>query len=382
MNKQKHGFLEENNLMESAPGAETTINGIKYLYFGGTSYFGLHNHPAIIQSATDALKKYGMNSATSRNGFGTTPLILEAEKKAAEYFGTEDAVFISSGYLSDMAGIQALSEHENFDVIFMDEISHYSNRDAAFTTRKPVCTFYHLDSENLKKKIDKHLKPGQKPLLITDGIFPVFGKIAPIPDYLDVLEQYNGIIWIDDAHALGILGPNGRGTCDYYNINSDRIYFGGTLAKAFGAFGGIIPGTANFIKIIRNGSVINGASAPPTPAVAAGLTGMELVMNAPEKRTKLWQNARQLKSGLKRIGFDAGSSLVPIAAWTLQKTGDMKRIYKTLMEKKIAIQYTNYIGADAKGALRAVVFSTHTTEQIDLLINELEKIIVKIKKRK
>ncbi|MBT4286099.1 MAG: pyridoxal phosphate-dependent aminotransferase family protein [Deltaproteobacteria bacterium] len=372
MNEQIPYFLKQHQLMESAPGAETIINGEKHLYFGGTGYYGLHNHPVLIQSAIDALKKYGMSSATSREGYGTTPLILEVEKKAAEYFGTEDASSFASGYLSNTVGLLALLEYEKFDVIFMDESSHYSNKDAVSVTNKPVVTFHHLDSGDLQEKINQKLKPGEKPLIVTDGIFPLFGEIAPIPDYLAVIEQYNGIIWIDDAHAVGVLGPKGRGTKDHYELNSSGIYFGGTFSKAFGSFGGIIPGSIDFIKSVRNVSVWKGANSPPIPATAATIKAIELLMNTPEMRIKLCQNANQLKSGLAKLGFDIAPSNVPIAAWTLKNPEENKKIFNALLKRKIAIQLTKYGDLNTK-VLRAVVFSTHSSEQIEKLLHELAK---------
>ena len=205
-------------IMQGAPGALTIINGKECLYFGGTSYYELHNHPEVIQAASEAIKKYGMNSATSRNGFGTTPLLVEIEKKAAEFFETEDAAYLASGYLSNMAGVQALLNIESFDAIFIDHLSHYSIFDAAYSVHKPVFTFKHMDVEDLKNKLKQHLSPGQRPLLISDGIFPVFGRLAPVPDYLRILKPYNGLVWLDDAHGLGIMGEKGRGTAEFYDI--------------------------------------------------------------------------------------------------------------------------------------------------------------------
>ena len=362
-------------IMQGAPGALTIINEKECLYFGGTSYYGLHNHHRVIQAASEAIEKYGMNSATSRKGFGTTPLLIELEKKAAEFFETEDAAYLASGYLSNMAGVQALLKAETFDAIFIDQMSHYSSHDAAYSVRKPVFTFKHMEMEDLEKALKQHLSPGQRPLLISDGIFPVFGIIAPLPDYLRILKPYNGLVWFDDAHGLGIMGEKGRGTAEFYGCSSDRLFFGGTMSKAFGGFGGIIPGNTDFISEIRSGFVMNGATSAPSAATAASLTGLTLVMEHPEKKIKLWENAHRLKNGLRKLGFETNDSYMPVAAWKLNSSAEMKRVQQELFNRGIAIQYIQYVGTGTEGVLRAVVFSTHTSEQIDSLMFELGRLV-------
>ncbi len=367
--------IEHTYLIDSAPGAKVLINGKEYLYFGGTSYYELHKNEDVINSAINALKKYGINSSSSRNSYGTTQLLLQVEKEAAEFFNCDDAVYLSSGFLTDLAAVQAFINKNMFDVVFIDGVSHYSNEYAAKLSGKPIYKFSHLDDADLEEKIFQNLKPDQRPLVITDGIFPVFGKIAPIHNYSSIIEKYNGILWVDDAHALGILGPNGRGTYEHYGLTSERFYFGGTFSKAFGGFGGIIPGNKKFIGEIKNNQIQNGSTPPPSSAAAASLTGLKLVKSKPEMKFKLWENAKRLKTGLKNLGVDVEDTNVPIAAWTMNSKSEMQKLQNELMKKNIVIQYIQYIGAGEKGALRIVVFSSHTSGQIDNLIYELKKII-------
>lgn len=362
-------------LMDSAPGAITKINGKDYSYFGGTSYYELHKNEEVISSAINALKKYGTNSASSRSSYGTTPLLLEVEKEAAEFFNCEDAVYLSSGFLTDLAAVQALINKNMFDIVFVDEVSHYSNEYAAKLSGKPIYKFSHLDEADLEEKISQNLQSDQKPLVITDGIFPIFGKIAPINKYSSIIEKYNGILWVDDAHAFGILGSNGRGTYEHYGLTSERFYFGGTFSKAFGGFGGIIPGDKKFIEEIKNNQIQNGTTPPPSAAAAASLTGLKLIKSKPEMKFKLWENAKRLKTGLKNMGIEVEDTNVPIAAWTMNSKSEMQKLQRDLIKKNIVIQYMQYIGAGTDGALRIVVFSSHTADQIDNLIYELKRIL-------
>ncbi len=357
-------------LIDGPPGAETNIDGQRYLYFGGTGYFGLHKHPVIIAAAEAALRQYGTGSATTRAGFGTNPQLLELEREAANFFGTEDAVYLATGYLSDMAGLQALCDYTQVDAIFKDEFVHFSNRDGATTTYKPVYSFRNNDIDHLAKQLEAHLQPGQKPLVVTDGIFSVRGVLSPIPDQLDLMEAYEGNIWVDDAHGMGILGSNGRGIYDHYDLSSERLFYGGTLAKAFGAFGGIVPGNRKFIGKLREGDTLNGGSYFAA-AVAASLAGIRWVGQHPEARQTLWRNARYLKTKLQELGLPVENSHIPIVSWTLDSADNMKKIQQELMNRNIAIQYSHYIGSGKKGVLRVVVFSTHTETQIDSLTETL-----------
>ena len=361
-------------LIDGPPGAETIFDGESYLYFGGTGYFGLHKHPEIIAAAEKALRKYGTGSATTRGGLGTSPQVLELEREATAYFGTEDAVYLATGYLSDMAGLQALCAYTRVDAIFIDEFAHFSHRDGAATTGKPIFAFRNGDNNHLAEQLEAHLKPGQKPLVVTDGIFSIRGALPPIPEYLALMETYDGNIWVDDAHGVGILGSNGRGVYDHYELSSERLFYGGTLAKAFGGFGGIVPGSRKFIGKLREGDTLNGGSYS-TAGVASSLAGIRWVGQHPEARQALWHNARYLKIRLQKLGLVVEDNHIPIVSWVLDSADEMKKVQQELMKQHIAIQYSHYIGAGKKGVLRAVVFSTHTEAQIDKLAETLDTLL-------
>jgi 8-amino-7-oxononanoate synthase len=361
-------------IMESAPGPITVINGKKYLYFGGTGYFALHGHPQVIQAGIDAYRKYGTHSATTRSGFGNNPVLLEVERKVADYFGTEDAVYFVSGYFDNLILAQGLTD--DYDVIFIDETSHFSIRDGVATARKPVFTFRHRDPESLAAELRKNLKPGQRPLVMSDGVFPTFGVIAPVPDYLRVLEPYGGLISLDDSHAVGVLGPNGRGTYEHYGLKSDRLYFAGTLSKAFGGHGGFIPASKKLIQYIRqNVGVYSGSSPTPTPVAASSAKGIDLVKQHPEWRDRLRRNTSLAKTGLRKLGFEVNDNPMPIVTWMLKSAEEMKKVQKELMDRGIAVAYLRYVGAPSGGVLRATIFSAHTEADIQRLLDELKRLV-------
>ena len=361
--------------MESAPGTETVFNGRRYLYFGGVSYYGLHANAELMERGIETWRQLGLGSATSRLGMGTTPIYPRLEEAAARFFGTEDAAYLVSGYLSNLAGVQALADIDPFDVVFVDEHSHYCVIDAAMASGTPVHRFAHLEPDDLRRNLEQHLGPSQRPLLMTDGLFPVYGRIPPVSEYLEILEPYDGTLWLDDAHPVGILGPNGRGTYDHFGVAGQRLLFGGTLSKAFGGFGGIIPGTADFVHRVRRGPVMIGAGAPPNPVAAATLAGIEMVTANPQWRERLWANARRLKSGIRGLGLEVEDDHVPIVAFAVGDAETMNRTQQELMARGIAIQYVLYQGSGPEGVLRMTVFSTHTDEHIDRLIDELGRVL-------
>jgi len=358
--------------MTGPVGPEVSLGDKKYLYFAGTSYYQLHAHPEIIEAACEATRTYGMGPATIRDRTGTTPLISLVERSISCFFGSKDAVYLPSGYLSSIAGINALSNMDLFDAIFIDEDAHYSLSDAAESTGKKVYPYKNCSPEDLVQQMKKHLQKGERPLIATDGVFPVHGYIAPLDKYLGMAEKHRGVIWVDDAHGSGILGKSGKGTCEHLGIESRIIYTGSTLSKAFGSYGGIIAGNTEFIREIRKGNVYNGTSAPTNAAVASSIKGLQLVQDNPGWRKSLQENANYLRNRLTTCGFNFPGSSFPVITLKCGTPGEMLRIQHELMNEGIYIQFTRYRGAGTEGVLRIVVFSTHSTDQINRLISALD----------
>ncbi len=360
-------------IMEGPAGPEVMIHGKKHLYFAGTGYFDLQADSRVISAANKASEKFGIGTATSRALAGTNSLLLELEERIAAFFQTEDAVFLPSGYLSNLAGLKALSEMKLFDIILMDENSHYSLSDGAAALGLPLIRFKHLHLSDLQSKLEGASANKQRALIATDGLFPVMAQLAPLDKYLLLAEQYDGLLWVDDAHGVGILGENGRGSKEHFGLNSPRMHVGATLSKAFGAYGGIICGNHPFISQVKNGGVVTGSTPPMNAAIAAGMKGMEIVQENPEMRQRLWENARLLKAGLEPLGISSDDNPIPIVAFKLESVEQMIELQQNLLKDGIFIQYALYQGAGSEGVLRIVVFSTHTSLQIDRLIRSLKK---------
>jgi len=380
-------IFDPSKIMESAPGAYTTIGGRQYLYFAGTGYLGLHGHPEIIRAANEATARYGMGSATSRRGFGNSRPILDVERRAAEFFGMDDSFYFMSGYLANSVLVKAIEG--TFDVVLMDEASHYSIRDAAVLSQRPVHTFAHRNPESLASALAEHCAAGQRPLVMTDGVFPVRGVLAPVREYCEALRRYPGsALAIDDAHALGAVGRTGRGTLEeadlpWHAVNTDvqpdegpRLFFCGTLSKAFGGFGGIVPGSAELIARIHAGPYFRAAN-PVSPGVAAGCArAIELVRDNPGMLVRLRENVKRLRGGLRALGIDVDDSPVPIICVVLDTVERMQQVQAQLQEQGILIAYNpKYSDLGPKGGIRIAVFATHTEEMIQRLIDAMARLV-------
>ncbi|MGO8691125.1 MAG: aminotransferase class I/II-fold pyridoxal phosphate-dependent enzyme [Thermoguttaceae bacterium] len=373
-------------LIESPPGAETVIDGRRYLYFVGTGYLGLQGHPEVIHAACEAARQYGVGSATTRAGYGTTPPLLAVERLSAQFLDAEAAFHFPSGYAGNQILVAALADA--YDAVFLDELSHYCVAEAAQAGGRPVFRFAHCDPPALRKALQTHLKPSERPLVMTDGVFAARGDIAPLAEYRDVLADYAGAtLLVDDAHGLGVLGQHGRGTLEEKGVrtifdpgknSSDPVIcFCGTLSKALGGYGGIIAGSQRWVERLKTASHwYDGASPLPPPLLAASARALELVLAEPQMRLRLRENVQRLRGGLVRLGVPCPQTPSPIICLRLGTAERMRGIQSGLMAEGILIAYmAAYSGLGAEGALRLAVFATHTADMIDRLLDVLGRLI-------
>lgn len=367
------------SIMESAPGARAVIDGKEVDYFCGCSYFGFHGRRDLIDAACKATLRYGLGSATSRAGYGDNPILLAVESNAASFFDTESALYYVSGYMGNAILLQGLSD--DYDIVFVDACSHYSVLDGASISNKPVVTFAHRDADDLKARLARHLKPGQRPVVICDGVFAVSGQLSPIPDYVAVLDNYDPyMICVDDAHAAGVIGQKGRGSFEYHGLSGSQLHAAGTLSKAFGGSGGIIAcETALRARLIRKARMCFASSAPPTPVAAATAKALEVLREHPELRARLWDNVAHAKNGLRALGFEIDPTPVPIICLS-SKEVSLARLPDELFARGIVISRyyaggNDYSSVPEGGAVRIAIFATHSPEQIDRLVEEIAALV-------
>lgn len=364
--------MDPKRRLESPVGPRARISGREVDYFCGTSYYGLHGHPLVIAAACAAARDYGLGPATNVS----TPPHEELAREACEFFAAETATCIASGYLGPAVLLQAL--HDEGDLVFCDAASHYSVLDAARAIGKDVVLFRHTDPDDLARQLRLSIRPGQRPLVITDGIFPSTGAVAPLADYAAALSRYErGLLCVDDAHAAGVLGRNGRGSFEHHDLARDGFHFCTTLSKAFGGSGGLIPADRHLAARIQERSRIPaGASAPPIPAVAAAAAGIRLLREHPEMRRALWDNVRHVRSGFRTLGFALPETVVPIVSLLGSPSLDLRRVCETLDREDIVVAHVaprGYSDAPEVESIRIAVCSEHTSEQIDRLVGAVRR---------
>ena len=360
--------------MEGPVGARVRIAGREVDYFAGTGYLGLQNHPEVVEAAAEAARRYGISTATSRGGYGEHPLYAELEGEARAFFGAEKVLYFPSGY----QGMAVLTQATGgaFEHIFIDLSAHFSLWDAAYATNRPITPFHHLRPESLAARLREDLQPGERPLVLSDGVFPISGEIAPLPDYLALAEEYGGRVYLDDAHSVGVLGEHGRGTPELFSVSDSRCRTSGTLAKALGGYGGIIWGEAGWVEEIdRNSRVLAGASPPPLVAAAASAAALRVARTSPGLLAALRSNVARARRSLTELGWEMGDSPAPILCLEAREGMNLIRLRDRLFERGIAVDYVrSYTSAPPGGGLRIAVFATHTAEQIDRLVEEIGKI--------
>lgn len=370
--------------MQSPPGAHVTVDGQRYLYFGGTSYFGLHGHPDVIEAGVQALRQYGVHSGTTRAGFGTIAPVLEVERRAADFFGTEAAFYFSSGYATNHVVMQTLAGRAT--TVFVEKSAHFCVHEAATVAGLPCHVF---ESADLAAQIRRHLPPGGVPLVMADAVAPPTGALAPVTDYLDALAAFApAILMLDDAHGFGVLGEAGRGLFDHQGLwpevntgaaRADGITLtvGGTLAKALGGFGGIIPGSRSFIEEVRAKShYFEGASAPAAAVAGSTAKALEIVSQDPTLRLRVRSNAAYLRAGLRALGLEVPDTPAAQTGVAVEDAANMKRLHLELRQRGILVPHlAAYSGLGPEGVMRIAVFSTHTNAMIDELLTALKSLL-------
>src|SRR5579863_10043401 len=288
-----------------------TFDGKRVINLASNNYLGLTTHPKLREAALEATKKYGVGSGAVRTIAGTMKIHMELEEKIARFKNVEACVVFQSGFTANAGTVSAILGKEDF--IVSDELNHASIIDGARLSRAKIKVFGHKDfahAEELLNEIKN--EPGHK-LLITDGVFSMDGDIGALPQLTALAEKYGAIMMVDDAHSSGVLGRNGRGTIDHFNLHGRVDIQVGTLSKAIGALGGYVCGTRDLIDFLyhRARPFLFSTSHPPSVA-AACIAAFEVLEEEPQLIDELWANTKFFKDGLKRLGFNTGMSETPI----------------------------------------------------------------------
>ncbi len=363
-----------------------TIDGRALLYFSGTGYLGLQSRPQVIEALAAAAARSGVHSATSRLRAGVSPALREAELEAAAFFGTDTALTCASGYLSPWMLLQAIQSE--FDTLCLDRRAHASLRDAAACSRLPV---EEVDVAGAGPDFVASLGPaaaaGHRPLALVDGVFSATGEVAPLARIHERLARCPGSgLLVDDAHGFGCLGDRGRGAYElaglWERVNrldpadpAPALFACGTLSKALGGFGGIVPASHRLAgAIVERSHVYRAAAALPAALAAASAAALAIARSEPGLRGRLADNLAELDAGLRQLGWPTSGGPAPVRA--LRGDGaELARIHAALLERGIfAPHVRGYGGADGGGVLRIAVFASHASTHLQALLAALREI--------
>jgi glycine C-acetyltransferase len=361
-------------ILETEQRPRARFDGREVINLSSNNYLGLTTHPKLKQKALEAIEKYGVGSGAVRTIAGTMTLHLALEEKIAQFKQVEASVVFQSGFTANAGTVQAILGKE--DVIISDELNHASIIDGCRLSRAEIKVFPHKDVEACEKVLKEiRSRPGRK-LLITDGVFSMDGDIAPLPQLVELAEKYGCLMMIDDAHASGVLGRNGRGTVDHYNLHGRVDIQVGTLSKAIGALGGYVCSTRDTIEFLyhRARPFLFSTSHPPSVA-ATCIAAFEVLEEEPERIEKLWTNTRFFKEGLKKRGFNTGMSETPI---TPVMVGDAALAHEFSRELFAAGVFAQSVGFPTvpvgKARIRTIVTATHTAEELSRALEILETV--------
>ncbi|WP_263367513.1 glycine C-acetyltransferase [Edaphobacter bradus] len=370
-------------VLEDEQGPVCTYDGKKVINLASNNYLGLCDHPKLREAAIAATEKFGVGSGAVRTIAGTMRIHMELEEKIAAFKGVEACVVFQSGFTANAGTVSSILGKEDF--IISDELNHASIIDGARLSRAKIKVFRHKDvahAEEILKEIQN--EPGRK-LVITDGVFSMDGDIGPVDKLCDVCDKYGAIMMVDDAHASGVLGRNGRGSVDHFGCTSRVDVQVGTLSKAIGALGGYVCGSRDLIEYLyhRARPFLFSTSHPPSVA-ASCIAAFDLLETEPERIERLWSNTRYFKEQLTATGFDTGGRTTPASETPITPIiiGDGRKTMefsKTLFDAGVMATGIAFPTVpEGKARIRTIMTSEHNREQIDRALETLTTVARKM----
>lgn len=376
--KQKGTFFKL-RVLEDEQAPECTFDGKKVINLASNNYLGLTTHPKLREAALKATKEFGVGSGAVRTIAGTMKIHMELEEKIARFKNVEACVVFQSGFTANAGTVSAILGKEDF--IISDELNHASIIDGCRLSRAKILVFRHKDVAHAEEQLASIKdQPGRK-LLISDGVFSMDGDIGPLPGLCDVAEKYGAIMMVDDAHSSGVLGRNGRGTIDHFNVHGRVDIQVGTLSKAIGALGGYVCGSRDLIEFLyhRARPFLFSTSHPPSVA-ATCIAAFDVLEQEPELIDKLWENTRYFKKELGGLGFNIGGQNTPASETPITPIiiGDGK----ATMEFSREIFKEGVMGTgiafptvpEGKARVRTIVTATHTRDELDKALEVLGRV--------
>jgi len=366
------GWYPYFNKVESAQGPEVIIDGAKKIVVCSNNYLGLANHPKVIEASMEAAKKYGTSGTGSRVLNGTIDLHVKVEKKFAEFVGKEDAILFTTGHHSNLGALSCLVGKN--EVFITDKLDHASIIDGCRLSFGDMARFRHNDMEDLERQLKRYEDKGK--LIVVDGIFSMEGDIANLPEIAKLAKKYNTRVFVDEAHSLGVIGENGKGTGSHFGIEDSVDVLMATASKSLASIGGFIAGKKEVVDYIKNTArtFIFTASLPPACAGAIDMS-LDLIIQEPQRREKLMANANKMLKEFKRLGFKTNKSQSPIIPLTVGADEIAFKMWRKLFDEGVfASPVVRPAVPEGQAIIRTSYMATHTDEHLNFILEKFEKI--------
>jgi glycine C-acetyltransferase len=372
------GLYRRLRVVQSEQRSRCVIDGREVITLSSNNYLGLNTHPRLREAAIEAVRRFGAGSGAVRTIAGTMSLHEELERRLAEFKNVEAVLTFQSGFTANTGVIPIVAPEGA--VIVSDALNHASIIDGIRLTKTERKVFPHADMDALRSVLaEVRGAPGGADrivLVITDGVFSMDGDIARLPEIVDASEQAEAIVYVDDAHASGVLGRNGRGSVDHFDLHGRVHIQVGTLSKAIGVLGGYVAGSQSLREILihRARPFLFSTSHPPAVA-AACRAAIDVLESEPELIDRLWQNTRLFKAGLARLGFDIGSSETPITPVIAGSGAMAMKLSDRLFEEGVFAQGIGFPTVpDDRSRVRTIVTAEHSTDELETCLAAFEKV--------
>lgn len=367
------GLYFKVRVLEGEQGPVARIDGKQVANLASNNYLGLTTHPRLREAAIKATEQYGVGSGAVRTIIGTMSLHEELEARLAEFKHTEACIVFQSGFTANTGVIPALMGEG--DVIISDELNHASIIDGCRLTRAERKVYGHKKMSELEQRLEES-HGARRLMVVTDSVFSMDGDLAPLPGIVAAAEEFGAAVMVDDAHASGVLGRNGRGSVDHFGLHGRVTVQVGTLSKAVGVLGGYVAGSLTLREMLtqRARPFLFSTSHPPAVA-AACLEAIRIFDDEPELIERLWSNTRRFKAELTRLGFDTGVSETPITPIMVGESATAIRFSERLFEEGVFATSVVYptVALD-KARLRTIVTAAHSDEQLEVALATFERV--------
>jgi len=367
------GLYRRLRVLEDEQKPKATFDHRQVVNLSSNNYLGLTTHPRLREAALNATRKLGVGSGSVRTIAGTMDIHMELERRLAAFKKTEAVVVFQSGFAANAGTVAAVLTKD--DVVVSDELNHASIIDGSRLSKATIKVFPHKDVGAARKVLES-LPAGQRTLLITDGVFSMDGDLGAVPELCALAEEFGCIMMVDDAHASGVFGTNGRGTIDHFGMHGRVDIQVGTLSKAIGALGGYVAGSTALIEFLyhRARPFLFSTSHPPAVA-AACIAAIDVLEQEPSIIERLWENTRFFKAGLRTLGFNTGLSESPITPVIAGDGALAMKLSDRLFEEGVFAQGIAFpTVARDKARVRTIVTATHTRDELQFALDVFAKV--------